>query len=224
MKITENLKLTSSIEDGRQEPGKPLHSFGKLGFEYISSLVNTSGEIDVVNGPSLQSAVLFHHGPFRAGAELLFNSHLEEKDQSSEIVDFNVGFSFEGSDSHTSVTTTDMLGNIRMAYVHHVSPVLDCVGQVDYRLKTNYQRICLGVKWRWERNTSKRTLTCYVYACICMLYACMDVYMIGRVRENIVNHALINLILALAAELRINSKLLIYMFFCIFVCASVCQH
>jgi hypothetical protein len=29
--INNNLKCTACIEDGRQEPGKPLHSFGKLG-------------------------------------------------------------------------------------------------------------------------------------------------------------------------------------------------
>lgn len=65
--------LTSYVEDGRQEPGKPLRSFGILGMNFLSpsGAVAVQGDIDVVNGPTLYgSTMLKYNQCFKFGVEV----------------------------------------------------------------------------------------------------------------------------------------------------------
>jgi hypothetical protein len=81
--VNDKFKLVTCIEDGRVEPGKPLHSFGKLGVDYTTALGTTTGnnlaaqlDVDIVNGPSIQGAALFSFPYFRIGGEFLCNTHV----------------------------------------------------------------------------------------------------------------------------------------------------
>ena len=83
--MTEEVKLIACIEDGRVETGRPLHSFGKIGMDYTTTISSQNGtennvaaqlDIDVVNGPSLQGTALFAAPRFRVGGEFLFNTHV----------------------------------------------------------------------------------------------------------------------------------------------------
>lgn len=60
-------------EDGRQEPGKPLRSFGILGMNFQSTSGNVAiqGDVDVVNGPTFYgSTILKYNDCFKFGIEV----------------------------------------------------------------------------------------------------------------------------------------------------------
>ena len=137
-----------SAEDGRQEPGKPLHSFGKIGVEYSIPALSMSGDIDVVNGPTFGASVLMKTHQFLGGFDLHYNSHLEDKDLSPEIVDFNVGIGYKGQDWSAFAKTTELMSSLRGGYLHRISSRVSAAALFDYRLKTNYQKMTVGCNWR----------------------------------------------------------------------------
>ena len=96
-----NTRFTVCAEDGRQEPGKPLHSVGKLGCEFkIPGAIHggtISSDIDVVNGPIMRSSVLYNYSKTtKVGGEIVVNTRLEEKDPTPELSDINLGVSYDG--------------------------------------------------------------------------------------------------------------------------------
>lgn len=152
-KISESAKLTATIEDGRQEPGRPLHSFGKLGCEFVRKNIAAHGEVDIVNGPSISSSLVYKNGFFGLGGDVFVNTHFEEKDQAPEIVDCNFAGSLGMSDWIATIKTTDYLGALQLGYLHRVSPSVEVGGHVDYRLKSNNQTVTVGARWRPDEYT-----------------------------------------------------------------------
>lgn len=148
LKVSETKTFTASIEDGRQEPGKPLQSYGKLGLDFLSSGTSLKADIDIVNGPILSGSILSRYGPFRIGGEAFLNTHLEERDQKPEVTDANIGVSYDGPDWTASLRTIDLLGSVRLGYVHNISKDIDVGGLVEYRIRTNYQSMVVGARWR----------------------------------------------------------------------------
>lgn len=148
--VTDSTKLLVSAEDGRQEPGKPLHSFGKIGAEYILPRLALTADVDVVNGPTIRASALGKSGLFKGGFDLQYNSHLEDRELSPELVDFNFGMSCKGSDWSAFAKTTELLSSIRGGYLHKVSENVAAAAIFDYRLKTNYQKITFGASWRYS--------------------------------------------------------------------------
>lgn len=141
-------KLTMSAEDGRQEPGKPLQSFGKLGFEMKSSKTNVVADIDVVNGPIFRSSMLHkYNSNVQLGGELVINTRFEEKDQNPEFSS-DFGISYNGPGWNISSKTLDNLGTLRLSYLHQISPKLELGSQLDYRIKGNSQKISIGSKFK----------------------------------------------------------------------------
>ena len=140
-------KLTITAEDGRQEPGKSLQSLAKIGCELITKSFHCDAGIDVVNGPLLQSSVLYQYGNWQLGSELFINSHLEDKDQSPAVSDVNVGLAYQGPGWSLVARTTDVLDNLRVSYLHHVTKSLSFATLIDYRLKLNSQKISMGTKY-----------------------------------------------------------------------------
>lgn len=148
IRANDSLKFTASIEDGRQEPGKPLTSFGKIGFDFQRPYYALVADVDVVNGPTLRGSGIFRRHGLIAGAEVLYNSHFEDKGMEAEVVDANIGVQYTHSDWSMAVRTTELLGNVRVSYHHKVSPSFAAGGMVDYRIKTNYQNLAIGCSWR----------------------------------------------------------------------------
>jgi hypothetical protein len=145
------MKLTACIEEGRHEPGKPVHSFGKIGIDYESKDMTLSSDIDLINGPSLQGCVLLtFFNRLKIGGEFLCNTHFDEKEK-PEIIDCNIGVSLlHGTDTSLSMRTLDLFDVFRFGYIQHRigSADLDLGVRVDYRVRSNHQRLSLGGKWR----------------------------------------------------------------------------
>ena len=62
-----------NAEDGRQELGKPLRSFGILGMNFLSQNGNIAvqGDVDVVNGPTFYgSSMMKYNNCFKFGLEV----------------------------------------------------------------------------------------------------------------------------------------------------------
>mmetsp|Transcript_4596 Transcript_4596/g.7784 ORF Transcript_4596/g.7784 Transcript_4596/m.7784 type:complete len:294 (+) Transcript_4596:202-1083(+) len=153
--LSSNLQLTACIEDGRMEPGKPVHSFGKVGLDYEVKDMTVSADIDLINGPSLQGCALLNfYKRLNIGGEFLCNTHFDEKEK-PEIIDCNVGIAFNTSELSLSVRTVDLFDIFRFGYVHHnvASLDLDLGARVDYRIRNDHQRLTLGGKWRPNENT-----------------------------------------------------------------------
>ena len=142
-------KFTISAEDGRQEPGKPLQSFGKLGCSFALPNADVSADIDVVNGPTLRaSALMFNKNKqINGGFEVLLNSRFEEK-ESPELSDANVGFSYSSHNWRLSARTFDLFSSMRLGYVQSYSPNILIGTMVDYHLKSNAQKIAVGTQVR----------------------------------------------------------------------------
>jgi hypothetical protein len=148
LKTSDITKFSVSAEDGRQEPGKPLQSFGKLGCEIKFPNLSLTGDVDVVNGPILRSSFLYNYGrSLSIGAETMVNTHLEEKGQGPEVIDMNVGIVYTGPSWSLSAKTAESLGSLQVSYFHSSSPKLTIGSQLDYRLKSNSQRLQIGAKY-----------------------------------------------------------------------------
>ncbi len=148
LKASSISKFTLSTEDGRQEPGKPLQSFGKIGIEVNTPKVQADASIDVVNGPVLQGSILYGYKDFKIGGEAMINTHAEDKDQSPELSNIDIGLSYTGPNWSAMGKTTDMMENVRLNYVQTVSPKLTVAAQVDYHLKLNSQRLAIGSEYK----------------------------------------------------------------------------
>lgn len=145
---SEITKFTVSGEDGRQEAGKPLQGFGKLGCELRTSSVSGAADIDVVNGPVFRSNFVYNYQQLSAGAEVAINSRLEEKDIGPEISDINIGLNYAGPGWNLSAKTLDSFGALRISYLHTLSSALAIGSRLDYRLKGNSQKISVGTNYR----------------------------------------------------------------------------
>jgi hypothetical protein len=148
LKTNQYTKFTVSAEDGRQEPGKPLQSFGKLGYELATSRLFVTGDVDVVNGPIVRTSMNYNYSSsVSAGGEVLVNTHFEEKGQSPQIADVNAGIAYKGPDWSLTARTFELFGNLRVYYLHNVSPKLTVGSQLDYRLKSNSQKFSIGGRY-----------------------------------------------------------------------------
>jgi hypothetical protein len=97
LKTNEFSKFTMGMEDGHQERGKPLYSYGTLGVELSMPSLCGSAVVDVVNGPVLKANMMVNlNSVWKVGGEATVNSRYEEKDQMPEVSDINVGMSYKG--------------------------------------------------------------------------------------------------------------------------------
>lgn len=145
-------RIYVSVEDGRQEPGKPLKSFGKAGSRLKSKTFDIDASVDLVNGPTLRTAFLWRPSKtsLTVGMEAQVNTHWEEKHQlssGSELEDLNVAAAYTTPNWSLSGRTSERLGTITAAYLHTLSPSLTLGTQLQYGLKANVQKMLLGVRW-----------------------------------------------------------------------------
>lgn len=142
-------KFTMKFEDGRQQVGKPLQSYGKLGCELTLPSLKANAEVDVVNGPLIQSSLLYTYGKLSVGGEILLNTHAEEKKSPPEISDLNIGFGYLGPDWLLTARTTELSENLRLSYYHNITSSFVLATLVDYRFKANVQKITIGSRYMY---------------------------------------------------------------------------
>jgi len=148
-------KFTVSAEDGRQEPGKPLQSFGKLGCEFVLPKVSLTADVDVINGPLIRTSTLYkYNNNLSFGGETVVNTHLEDKGIYPEISHFNVGFTYNGPGWSVSTKTKDLLSSVHISYLHNMSPQLYAASRLDYSIKSNYQKVTFGGKMVLDEKSS----------------------------------------------------------------------
>jgi hypothetical protein len=133
LKVDDSIRFTVSAEDGRQEPGKPLHSHGKVGVEFMNELVSATAEVDIVNGPTLKASTLFGWRGGFVGAELNYNTHMEDREQKPEITDYNVGMGYKTREWEATVGSTEKFGVFGISYMQRVTPELDVGAMFKYK-------------------------------------------------------------------------------------------
>ncbi len=160
MKTSDYSKFTVSAEDGRQEPGKPQTSFGKLGCEikYPKSLT-CNADIDVVNGPILKGAAVYTYGSdLSFGAEAVINSHLEEP-RSPELSDINVAFAYKSSNWNIAIKSVDLLHGLKIKYLQKLPSKLSIGSSVLYNFNSRaaqtktHQRLLFGLQYDLDINS-----------------------------------------------------------------------
>lgn len=105
------------------------------------------GDVDVVNGPTIQGSLLFKFMFLQLGGEFLANTHLENK-YKPELIDLNIGGAITGIDWFTSVRTTNLFSTIRVGYTCALSKSLNFGALVNYRVFQNQQSLLFGVLWK----------------------------------------------------------------------------
>lgn len=161
LKTSDISKFTMSAEDGKQEPGKLLNSFGKIGCEFNSIFkTHVTTDIDVVNGPIIRGAFLHkYNNSFSFGSELVFNTRLDEGNAVSPdkyLLDSNIGLVYKPNNQNYVATcrTYDLFNTYRFSYYYKPSPMLTIATQLDYRLKSPTQKIIVGGKYNLDNNGS----------------------------------------------------------------------
>lgn len=158
--IATDSKVYLSVEDGRQEPGKPLQSYGKFGSRLKTHNSDVDVSVDLVNGPTFRGAATYTlpQANLSLGVEAQINTHWEEKVAAggtsgtsgggSELEDLNVAVKFTQPSWSLSARTTDRLGTLTVAYLHQISPNTLLGSRLDYGLQNNAQSMVLGVRTR----------------------------------------------------------------------------
>lgn len=62
LKTNSYSKFLISAEDGKQEAGKPLQSYGKFGCEFNFPTIGAIFDLDLVNGPIIKSSLAYKYG------------------------------------------------------------------------------------------------------------------------------------------------------------------
>jgi hypothetical protein len=80
MYTSKNSKLYVCAEDERQEPGRPIKSFGTIGSNFSTTNLTIDTSVDIVNGPTSRSWIYYHYQPWnlKIGSEIQINSHFDD--------------------------------------------------------------------------------------------------------------------------------------------------
>jgi hypothetical protein len=120
-----------------------------IGFDFLSANVAVQGDVDVVNGPSVQSSAMLTTKYVNIGGEFLCNTHLEDKRKGMELIDLNVGILINGPDWKTSFRTANLFCNYRVGFICNISNTVDLGAQVNYRIDNSHQSVMIGAKWMY---------------------------------------------------------------------------
>jgi len=153
--LSESLLFRFNAADGRQEPGKQLHSYGAIGLESKSTHVKTSCMLDLVNGPLLNLRSIFQVDNFAIGGNLLYNTKLDSGYESStpSILDIGLSARYKGNDWESAVRTMNGMSALRGTYVQKVSDETRIAAIVDYSLDTNEQKMAIATEWQLDNIT-----------------------------------------------------------------------
>ena len=156
MRTSNVTQLYINAEDERQEPGKPIKSFGTIGAKYSTPSFIMDTNVDIVNGPTSRSSCFYYnnHWNIKVGSEIQVNTHFDDnKDRDRdgngpgvELENFNLGISFQGKSYTISARTYDRMGSISFGYFHQVSKKVTLGTMVNYGLTSNAQNLCMGTK------------------------------------------------------------------------------
>jgi hypothetical protein len=167
--ISDETKLFISGEDERQDPGKPLNSFGKIGATYDSGGIKIDNNVDIVNGPTACSSFYYAptSSPWNFAADFQVNTRWDEKGANNstdggitgrhtglEWENINFGFQFNGPSWCVAAKTKERLSILSLGYFQSLSPTFSYGTMVNYSINHNTQDLALGIRKKMDQNTS----------------------------------------------------------------------
>jgi len=117
--IVPNLKFATKFEDGVSGSGEPK---GSVSATFNQPMFTVFTEIDLMKGPTLSESVTFQYEGFIAGAEVKYDSQLEEKEPKPALSGVGALVGFAAKDFSTSLKAADMGKKLSLAVHHVVNP------------------------------------------------------------------------------------------------------
>lgn len=158
LKANDNLKFFMAAEDGKQEPGRPLQSFGKIGSEILFNNTNFNIDIDVVNGPLIKGSLMQSYntiGKWKFGGEAIINTKFDENKASRpELVNLSIGGLFKQPSYSVHFRTIENFSAFRLCYLHKLTPIITVSTMIDLNYKLNQQKMIFGGVYKLDNNTT----------------------------------------------------------------------
>jgi len=164
MKTSDVSRLYVCAEDERQEPGRPIKSFGTIGAEYTTPSFSLDTNVDIVNGPTSRCSFLYNYKPWnvKIGTEVQINTHLDDnkargtRGGSLELENFNIGAAYQGPSYTISAKTSDRMSSLSFGYFHQVSQRVALGTLVNYGLNSNLQSLSMGTSFSIDDDNSAK--------------------------------------------------------------------
>lgn len=163
MKTSDVSRLYICAEDERQEPGRPIKSFGTIGAAYTASALSLDTNVDIVNGPTSRCSFLYHYKPWhlKIAGEIQINTHLDDNKLRNnsggmELENFNLGTAYHGPSYTVSMRTSDRMSCLNFGYFLRWSPRVALGTLVNYSLNSNMQNLSMGTSFVIDENNSAK--------------------------------------------------------------------
>lgn len=114
--VIDGLKLGFKVSDGVSGSGVPG---GSINATYKMDSLTCFADLDVVEGPTIKTALTTEYEGFVVGGECTYNSQLDDKDAAGELTNYGVSLGYQLDDLNVSLATKNKLNSINLA-VHHV--------------------------------------------------------------------------------------------------------
>ena len=168
MKTSDVSSLYIRVEDERSEPGRPLNSSGTIGAAYTSERFAFDTNVDIVNGPTSRSSLIFNYLPWnlKVGGEIKVNTHVDSKGRSSaggaasgmELEDFNIAAVYQGKSHLFTARTKDRMGTIDLGYYHSITPKVATAALVNHTFNDNTQQLSMGAEIELDADNNVKML------------------------------------------------------------------
>jgi len=117
--IVPNLKFGTKFEDGVSGSGDPK---GSVSATYSQPYFTVFTEIDLMKGPTLSESATFQYEGFIAGAEVKYDSQLEEKEPKPALSGVGALVGYSAKDFSASLKAADLGKKLTLAVHHVVNP------------------------------------------------------------------------------------------------------
>jgi len=149
--VVQDLKVGLKFEDGVASSGPGSAS---LNATYSRDFFTLNSEIDIVDGPTLYGAATFDYEGFIAGADVKYNTQLDDKMATPSIVDAGVVLGYFGPDFSTSVQTLEKGKKLNFVLHHKVDLNNTVAAQFEIEPKGTSKVMTLGGSRRIDSETS----------------------------------------------------------------------
>jgi len=164
MKTSDVSRLYVCAEDERQEPGRPIKSFGTIGATYTTPSFSLDTNVDIVNGPTSRCSFLYNYKPWnvKIGTEVQINTHLDDNKAHGaqgggiELENFNIGAAYQGPSYTISARTSERMSSLSFGYFHQLSKRVAMGTLVNYGLNSNLQSLSMGTSFAIDANNSAK--------------------------------------------------------------------
>jgi voltage-dependent anion channel protein 2 len=139
--LVEGLKLGLKFEDGVAGSGAGA---GSVNATYTTDNVTVTSEIDVVEGPTLYSGVTVAYQGFVAGADIKYNTQLDDKEATPSLTDAGAVVGYGTTDFSTSVHAQEKGKKLNFVYHQVVDADTAVVAQLELEPKGSNRLLTLG--------------------------------------------------------------------------------